>query len=103
MSNTEHNYQETDLGNVSPNPRGEYDPSTEYEYLDLVSYQGGSYLCLAELGAKKLYILEQCSKEEGLSISEFRVTLFFISYAVFCTARALISSKVRSVKTAISS
>ena len=52
MSNTEHNYQETDLGNVSPNPRGEYDPSTEYEYLDLVSYQGGSYLCLAELGAK---------------------------------------------------
>ena len=41
-------YSETDLGNVSPNPRGEYDPKESYEYLDLVSYQGGSYLCLAE-------------------------------------------------------
>lgn len=48
---TENNYTETDLGNVSPNPRGEYDPETEYEYLDTVSYQGGSYLCLADLGA----------------------------------------------------
>lgn len=46
---TKHNYQETDLGNVSPNPRGEYDPKEAYEYLDLVSYQGGSYLCLTEL------------------------------------------------------
>lgn len=43
-------YSETDLGNVSPNPRGEYDPKEAYEYLDLVSYQGGSYLCLTELG-----------------------------------------------------
>lgn len=42
-------YSETDLGNVSPNPRGEYDPKEAYEYLDLVSYQGGSYLCLTEL------------------------------------------------------
>ena len=42
-------YSETDLGNVSPNPRGEYDPKEPYEYLDLVSYQGGSYVCLAEL------------------------------------------------------
>lgn len=50
--NIENNYQETDLGNVSPNPRGEYDSSTEYEYLDLVSYEGGSYLCLAELGTR---------------------------------------------------
>lgn len=46
---TENRYNETDLGNVSPNPRGEYDPKEPYEYLDLVSYQGGSYLCLAEL------------------------------------------------------
>lgn len=43
-------YSETDLGNVSPNPGGEYDPKEAYEYLDLVSYQGGSYLCLTELG-----------------------------------------------------
>ena len=50
MSNTENSYSETDLGNVSPNPRGEYDPETSYEYLDLVNYEGGSYLCLAELG-----------------------------------------------------
>ena len=49
MSNTENSYLETDLGNVSPNPRGEYDPETSYEYLDLVNYKGGSYLCLAEL------------------------------------------------------
>lgn len=47
---TENNYQETDLGNVSLNPRDEYDPDTSYEYLDTVSYQGGSYMCLAELG-----------------------------------------------------
>ena len=49
MSNTVNNYTETDLGNISLNPRGEYDSSAEYEYLDAVSYQGGSYFCLAEL------------------------------------------------------
>lgn len=49
MSNTVNNYTETDLGNISLNPRGEYDSSVEYEYLDAVSYQGGSYFCLAEL------------------------------------------------------
>lgn len=47
--NTENNYIETDLGNVALNPRGEYDSSAAYEYLDAVSYQGGSYFCLAEL------------------------------------------------------
>lgn len=50
MSNTENSYSETDLGNVSPNPRGEYDQETSYEYLDLVNYKGGSYLYLADLG-----------------------------------------------------
>lgn len=49
MPNTENNYTETDLGNISLNPRGEYDNSAAYEYLDTVSYQGGSYFCLAEL------------------------------------------------------
>lgn len=49
MSNTVNNYTETDLGNISLNPRGEYNSSAEYEYLDTVSYQGGSYFCLAEL------------------------------------------------------
>lgn len=49
MSNTVNNYTETDLGNISLNPRGEYDDSAAYEYLDTVSYQGGSYFCLAEL------------------------------------------------------
>jgi len=49
MSNTVNNYTETDLGNISLNPRGEYDDSADYEYLDAVSYQGGSYFCLAEL------------------------------------------------------
>lgn len=47
---TVNNYTETDLGNVSPNPRGEYDNSEAYEYLDLVALSGGPYLCLAELG-----------------------------------------------------
>ena len=49
MSNIVNNYTETDLGNISLNPRGEYDNSAAYEYLDTVSYQGGSYFCLAEL------------------------------------------------------
>ena len=49
MSNTVNNYTETDLGNISLNPRGEYDDSAAYEYLDAVSYRGGSYFCLAEL------------------------------------------------------
>lgn len=43
---------ETDLGNVSPNPKGTYDNATAYEYLDLVEYQGGSYLCITALGTK---------------------------------------------------
>ena len=47
---TENRYTETDLGNVSQNPRGEYDATASYEYLDMVSYQGGSYVCRAELG-----------------------------------------------------
>lgn len=49
MSNTVNNYTEIDLGNISLNPRGEYDDSAAYEYLDTVSYRGGSYFCLAEL------------------------------------------------------
>ena len=51
LPNTENHYQETDLGNVAPNPRGAYSATTSYEYLDTVSYQGGSYMCIAELGA----------------------------------------------------
>lgn len=47
---SENNYTETDLGNVSPNPRGEYNSETTYEYLDLVNYQGGSYICTVEPG-----------------------------------------------------
>lgn len=47
---TENKYLETDLGNVSLNPRGEYDADVSYEYLDLVSLDGGSYVCIAEFG-----------------------------------------------------
>ena len=47
---TENKYIETDLGNVSLNPRGEYDADASYEYLDLVSLDGGSYVCAAEFG-----------------------------------------------------
>ena len=46
---TENAYVETDLGNIALNPRGEYSDETSYEYLDTVSYKGGSYVCLAEL------------------------------------------------------
>lgn len=49
---TENHYTETDLGNISLNLRGEYDPEAFYEYLDTVSMDGGSYMCLAELGTK---------------------------------------------------
>lgn len=48
--NTENHYQETDLGNISLNPRGEYSPEESYEYLDMVVFEGGSYVCLAENG-----------------------------------------------------
>lgn len=47
---SENHYTETDLGNVAPNPRGNFDSTAKYEYLDLVAMQGGSYLCIAELG-----------------------------------------------------
>lgn len=46
---TENTYIETDLGNIALNPRGEYSDEASYEYLDTVSYKGGSYTCLAEL------------------------------------------------------
>lgn len=50
MSSTENNYQETDLGNVAPHLADEYDPEASYEYLDTVSYKGGSYACRVEDG-----------------------------------------------------
>ena len=43
---------ETDLGNVSPNLKGTYDNATAYEYLDLIEYQGGSYLCTVDIDKK---------------------------------------------------
>lgn len=46
---TENTYVETDLGNIALNPRGEYSDEVPYEYLDTVSYEGGSYICVAEL------------------------------------------------------
>ena len=42
------NYIETDLGNVSLNPRGAYSNEANYEYLDYVTFQGGSYTCIVE-------------------------------------------------------
>lgn len=50
MPNTVNSYMETDLGNVSLNPKGEYDSGDKYEYLDLVYYNGGSYVCTTSLG-----------------------------------------------------
>lgn len=47
---TENHYIETDLGNISPNPKGDYDDTARYEFLDLVTLQGGSYLCVIPVG-----------------------------------------------------
>ncbi len=52
MVETENQYMETDLGNISINPRGEYTNDANYEYLDTVSYNGGSYMCIIENGLK---------------------------------------------------
>lgn len=50
MAETVNDYTETDLGNVAPNPLGDYSETAEYEYLDLVAYAGGSYMCVLEEG-----------------------------------------------------
>ena len=50
MAETVNEYNETDLGNVAPNPRGDYSETGEYDYLDLVAYAGGSYMCILEEG-----------------------------------------------------
>lgn len=50
MAETVNDYNETDLGNVAPNPRGDYSETGEYEYLDLVAYAGGSYMCILAEG-----------------------------------------------------
>lgn len=50
MAETVNEYNETDLGNVAPNPRGDYSETAEYEYLDLVAYAGGSYMCILAEG-----------------------------------------------------
>ena len=52
MPRTENNYVATDLGNIALNPCGEYSKSTLYEYLDMVSYQGGSYFCKVDFPQK---------------------------------------------------
>lgn len=50
MAETVNDYTETDLGNVAPNLLGDYSETAEYEYLDLVAYAGGSYMCVLEEG-----------------------------------------------------
>ena len=34
-----------DLGPYRPRPMGEFEPDKEYRYLDIVTYNGGSYIC----------------------------------------------------------
>ena len=41
--------QTTDLGKVMTTPRGEYNEATQYHELDIVSYQGSSYLVLSDV------------------------------------------------------
>ena len=38
--------QWTNMGNVTTNPLGSYSDSKTYNFLDMVSYEGGSYICL---------------------------------------------------------
>ena len=38
--------QWTNMGNVTTNPDGSYSDSKTYNFLDMVSYEGGSYVCL---------------------------------------------------------
>ena len=38
--------QWTNMGNVTTNPDGSYSDSKTYNFLDMVSYEGGSYICL---------------------------------------------------------
>lgn len=49
---TENTYVETDLGNIALNPRGEYSDEVSYEYLDTVSYEGGSYIYVLQSWAR---------------------------------------------------
>ena len=37
---------EINLGAFRINPRGEFDPNQQYEFLDAVTYNGSSYLCI---------------------------------------------------------
>lgn len=48
MNHTVNNGSWTDMGNVCTNPRGEYDVNTMYNFLDVVSMDGGSYICLQD-------------------------------------------------------
>ena len=66
---TENTYVETDLGNIALNPRGEYDAETLYEYLDTVSYRGGSYVCLAELSKT----INNIAPEEGKNTEHWQM------------------------------
>lgn len=40
--------QWTNMGNVTTNPRGSYSDAETYDYLDMVAYDGGSYICLED-------------------------------------------------------
>ena len=40
------------LGRYRINPRGSYNNTTRYDYLDLVFYNGLSYLCINEEGCR---------------------------------------------------
>ena len=40
--------QWTNMGNVTTNPDGSYSDSKTYNFLDMVSYNGGSYICLQD-------------------------------------------------------
>ena len=73
---TENHYTETDLGNISMNPRGEYDPEAFYEYLDTVSMDGGSYMCLAELGTK----ITGTPPVPGINTEHWQVLTLPVSY-----------------------
>jgi len=63
----------TNLGRVSPVPRGEYDSQAQYQRLDIVGYGGSSYLVLRDLhgitpedGADYMLIAKQGNTGNGI-------------------------------------
>ena len=66
---TVNDFMETDLGPVSPDPRGPYDNTATYEHLSLVELGGGSYLCTIAPGE----VITGIAPEQGKTTKYWQV------------------------------